>query len=267
MKIKNKKIVITGSSSGIGKAILERLAAEPTNTVIAADKNPPAGGEFAKKGNVIYFTVDLSSREGVDALFEKIESEFDTCDMFFANAGAPYYEKFDYENWDRIEKIFNLNTVSPIYTYAKYLRHLNGRPGHLVYTVSAMGEMAIPGYSLYTGTKFAMKGFQQAVRLEKPKSMKITCIYPVSTATNFFNVAGNGVNVERPFPVQSPETVAKKTVRGLERNKKQIYPCGLFLFSKVLMTVFPFVRTIYWNNEKKRLERFLARKEAESKNK
>lgn len=164
---------------------------------------------------MIPFACDLSTKEGVDALFEMMEQTFGKADIFIANAGAPYYEKFDYVNWNRVESIFELNTISPIYTYARYLEHLNGREGQLAFTISAMGEMALPGYALYAASKFAMKGFQQAVRLEAPENLKITCIYPVSTETNFFNVGGNGVKMEKPFPVQSPEAVARAAVKKI----------------------------------------------------
>lgn len=254
--ITGKKIVVTGASSGIGKEIL-RLLCEGDNQIIAvcrnASKIPDCGGK------VIPFGCDLSEKEGVDALFEKISETFDKTDLFIANAGAPYYEKYDYENWERVSDIFNLNTVSPIYTFSKYLNHLQGREGRLVYTISAMGEMALPGYALYASTKFAMKGFQQAIRLEAPKNLKLTCVYPVSTDTNFFNVGGNGIKVEKPFPVQSAEAVAKAVVSGIEKGKKNIYPCPVYLPSKVLMTVLPPVRSLYWEIEKGRLGRFLKR--------
>lgn len=263
--ITNKNIVITGASSGIGKAILDILAAGEGNKIIVACRSAAKITGFGD--NVILFGCDLSSKEGVDSLFEKIDETFDKADIFINNAGAPYYEVYDYVNWERIENIYNLNTITPTYVYAKYLKHLNGRPGHLAYTISAMGEMAIPGYALYTSTKFAMKGFQQAIRLEMPDNMKLTCIYPVSTATNFFNVGGNGIKVERPFPVQSAEGVAKATVKAIERGKKQLYPCPVYIPSKVLMTILPPVRSIYWKIERKRLDRFVARKaEAEKKN-
>lgn len=259
----NKNIVITGASSGIGRAILALLAPNDGNRIIAACRN--SGKITGFRDNVIPFSCDLSTKDGVDSLFAKIEETFEKADIFIANAGAPYYEKLDYVDWDRIESIFNLNTVAPIYTYSKYIAHLNGREGRLVYTISAMGEMAIPGYALYTGTKFAMKGFQQAIRLEKPKNLKLTCVYPVSTATNFFNVGGNGIKVEKPFPVQEPEAVAAAVVKGIENGKKQVYPCPVYLPSKVLMTAVPPVRTAYWAVEKGRLNRFLKRKEKQSK--
>lgn len=263
--IENKNIVLTGGSSGIGKAILKRLAEGSGNRILVACRT--AAGITGYGPEVIPFSCDLSSKEGVDSLFEKISETFDTVDILISNAGAPYYEKFDYVNWDRIEHIFNLNTVSHIYIYSKYLNWLDGKPGHLVYTISAMGEMAIPGYALYASSKFAMKGFQEAIRHEGHKNLKMTCVYPVSTNTNFFNVGGNGIKMEKPFPVQEPEAVADAVIKGIESGKKNVYPCPVYRPSKVLMTVVPPVKHAYMAAERQRLKRFEKRVEEAKKNK
>jgi short-subunit dehydrogenase len=262
--IRNQNIVITGASSGIGKAILEMLAAkENGNRIVAASRSIGKLTGFSE--NVTLFPCDLSTQEGVDALFEKAAALFPKIDVFICNAGAPYYERFDYENWERIERIFSLNTFAYMYSYSKYLNHLNGREGKLVYTISAMGEMALPGYALYAATKFAMKGFQQAIRIESPKNLKITCVYPVSTKTNFFEVGGAGHKVEQPFPVQTAEAVAKATIKGIERGRKQVYPCPVYLPSRFLMNVLPPVRSLYLKSQYRMLLRFLERKQNEEK--
>lgn len=262
--IANRTIVITGASSGIGKSILELLAAkENHNRIIAASRSIQKLTGFDE--NVTLFPCDLSAEAGVDALFKEAEKQFEKIDILICNAGAPYYERYDYEDWGRIEKIFSLNTFSCMYSYSKYLNHLNGREGHLVYTISAMGEMALPGYALYASTKFAMKGFQQAIRIESPKNLKITCVYPVSTKTNFFEVGGAGHKVEQPFPVQTAEAVAKATVRGIERGRKQVYPCPVYLPSRFLMNVLPPVRALYLRSQHRMLLRFLERKQNDEK--
>ena len=181
---------------------------------------------------------------------------FDKIDIFYANAGFPYYERYDYTDWERVERMFRTNTFAPMYTYSRYLRHLNGRDGHLAITVSAIGQMAMPGYAVYSASKFATQGFQQAVRTEKPDNLKMTCLYPVATDTNFFVVAADGEKFEKPFPVQKPDVVARKMVNGIERGKKYVSPCFLFAVSKVLMGVFPFVRDIYWKLEYQKLVRY-----------
>ncbi|MBQ2201951.1 MAG: SDR family NAD(P)-dependent oxidoreductase [Clostridia bacterium] len=262
--IRNQTIVITGASSGIGKSILEMLAARGNgNRIVAASRSIGKLTGFGE--NVILFPCDLSTKEGVDALFEKAAEVFPKIDILICNAGAPYYERYDYEDWRRIERIFSLNTFSCMYSYSKYLNHLNGRNGRLVFTISAMGEMALPGYALYAATKFAMKGFQQAIRIESPKNMKITCVYPVSTKTNFFEVGGAGHKVEQPFPVQTAEAVAKATIRGVERGRRQVYPCPVYLPSRFLMNVLPPVRWLYLRSQHKMLLRFLERKQNDEK--
>ena len=126
--IQHKTIVITGASSGIGKAMLEMLA-DPRNDnrIVAASRSIGKLTGFGE--NVTLFPCDLSAPEGVDALFDKAEALFDKIDVLICNAGAPYYERYDYEDWERIERIFRLNTFSPMYSYSKYLNHLNGREG------------------------------------------------------------------------------------------------------------------------------------------
>ncbi len=254
--IHNKTIVLTGASSGIGFQVLRLLSKSSDNKILAVSRHAEQLlGNSAD--NVIPFTMDVSSKEGVDAVFEKAAEVFDgkKIDLFYANAGFPYYEEFNYEDWDRVETMFNTNTFSPIYTYAKYIHHLNGRPGILAMTVSAIGQMAMPGYAIYSASKFGLQGFQEAIYLEKPKNLQMTFLYPVATDTNFFRVA-NPVPFEKPFPVQQPDVVARKMVDGIEKGKRFVSPSPLFGLSKVLMGVCPPVRTVYWGLETAKLNRF-----------
>ena len=251
----NKTIVITGASSGIGFETMKLLAKGKGNRILAVARRPEKLEGFAK--NVIPFAADVSTKEGVDSIFSRAEELFGKIDIFFANAGFPYYEAYDYVDWDRVEKIFRTNTLSPIYTYSKYLEHIGDSAGHLAMTISAMGQMAMPGYALYGATKFGLEGFQQGIRLEKPKNLTMTCLYPVSTATNFFKVAADGKKVDKPFPVQKPKVVAKKMVKALEKGKDSVFPCGMFVFAKLLMGHVPPVRKVYWGMERKKFERHL----------
>ena len=257
--ITNSNIVLTGASSGIGLETLKILSKGEGNRILAvartAEEKLKSFGE-----NVTAFNIDVGSKESVDTIFKKANEVFggEKIDIFYCNAGFPYYEEFNYTDWDRVKVMFDTNTLSPIYTYSKYIEHLNGREGKLAFTVSAIGQMAMPGFAVYSSTKFALHGFQQGIRLEMPKNCKLTCLYPVATNTNFFKVA-NPVEFEKPFPVQEPDVVAKKMVKGIEKGKKTVSPCFLFALSKVLMGVCPPVRTFYWYLEKRKLKRFKAK--------
>lgn len=251
--ITGKNIVLTGANSGIGLEVL-KLLVKGNNRVLAVDKNVGTLVKFDPE-KVIPFEMDISSQEGVDAVFAKAEESFDVIDIFYANAGFPYYEELNYTDWKRVQAIFDTNVLSPIYSYQKYIKHLDGRKGIMAITVSAIGEMAMPGYTLYSASKFAMHGFQQGVRLEMPDNVQLTCLYPVATDTNFFPVSAP-IRYKKPFPVQKPDLVARKMVAGIENGKNKVSPCTLFGLSKLLMGVCPPVRTVYWALEKRKFREF-----------
>ena len=260
--INGKNIVLTGANSGIGLETL-KLLVKGDNKILAVDLFTDKLADFDKK-KVIPMQCDVSTPENVDLIFETAIKELGSIDIFYANAGFPYYEKMDYVNWDRIDRIFKVNVYSPIYSVQKYVEYLNGRPGHMAITVSAIGKMAIPGYALYSASKFAMQGFQQGYRLELPKNLKLTCLYPIATDTGFFKKAVEGqegkVIREKPFPVQKPAHVAKKMVKGLEKGKKSVNPSKLFGLATFLFAICPPIRSFYWHLENKKLERFEAQK-------
>lgn len=253
--ISGKKIVLTGANSGIGLETL-KLLVQGNNKILAVDLRTDKLETF-DQSKVIPMQCDIGNAEGIDRIFDVAKEKLGTIDIFYCNAGFPYYEEYNYANWDRVAKLINVNTVSPIYTYGKYVEFLKGREGQFGITISAMGQMGMPGYSVYAASKFAMQGWQQCMRLEMPKSMSITCLYPVATDTGFFKAA-NPRDFKKPFPVQKPTVVAKAMVKGLERKKKYVNPCKLFILARFLFAICPPIRTIYWNMELSKFKTFIA---------
>lgn len=254
--IKNKNIVLTGANSGIGLEVL-KLLLNGSNKVLAVDLCTDVLDKM-KDPALSVLKLDVSSQVAVDDIFASAEKLFGHIDIFYANAGYPYYEVMDYTDWNRVARIFETNVFSPIYTYQKYAKHLNGKKGVFAVTVSAIGQMAMPGFTLYSASKFAMHGFQQALRFELPANIQLTCLYPVATNTNFFKAA-NRVEFDKPFPVQEPTVVARKMVAGIEKGKRTVSPCALFGFSQQLMKFAPFVRTAYWAMENRKFKKFRAK--------
>lgn len=251
--IKNKNIILTGCNNGIGLEVLKILISDG-NKVLCVDTAIDKLERFESK-NVIIFQKDVSSAKAVDEIFEKAEEVFDKIDIFYSNAGFAYYEEINYTDWDRIKRIFETNVFSPIYSYQKYIHYLDNKPGIFVFTVSVIGLLAIPGYALYSSTKFALSGFSRAIRFEKPANLQLTCIYPVATDTGFFRRA-NKIDYEKPFPVQSPEVVAKKAVAGIANGKKNVNPSVLFNLSKPFMRICPPLKAIYLASENKKFSQF-----------
>ena len=112
--INGKTIVITGSNSGIGLETL-KLLANGSNKILAVDLRTDRIEALNLK-NVFPMVCDVSTKENVDSIFAAATEKLGSIDIFFANAGFPYYETMDYVNWERIEDIFKVNVYSPIYT-------------------------------------------------------------------------------------------------------------------------------------------------------
>ena len=265
--ITGKKIVLTGANSGIGLEVL-KLLVKGDNKILAVDLKTDVIDSTFDKAKVTSYVCDVSTPENVDGIFAKATEVLGDIDIFYANAGFPYYELMDYVNWERIEKIFKVNTYSPIYTYQKFVEYKKGKPGHFVSTISAMGQLGFPGYALYAATKFAMEGWQQCMRYELPSNIKMTNVYPVATATGFFKKGtedSGGVIKRKPFPVQKATTVAKKAVKGIEKGKKSVHPCFMFTLAKPLFRICPPIKSIYMSMEKGKLVEFLESKKAANK--
>ena len=262
MRIEHTRIILTGAASGIGLAVLGTLNTYPCH-VIAVDRNEEglrAALAALPQGpaSITPYACDLSQPAAIDGLFEYATTTLGSIDLFIANAGFAYYESLEQAAWDRLEAIYRVNTIGPIYSAVK-MRELNGtRPYRVVITASAMGKLAIPGYAVYGATKAALDRFAEGYRLELDDPRKLALVYPIGTRTQFF-AAASSASTPQPWPTQTPEAVARAIIRGIERDQQSIYPSTLFRLILLLDRVFPPVRWLEQAIEKRRFERWRSR--------
>jgi Short-chain dehydrogenases of various substrate specificities len=251
MNLDGKRIVLTGASSGIGKEILNKLQNYDVN-VIAVGRN--ISKIPITNDRIIPFSCDVSKKEEVDKLFDFALTKLGGIDIFIANAGYAFCEYINEANWDHINEIFSTNVFSPIYSVEK-MRVLNRNKKYsVVITCSAVSEIPLPGYSLYCATKHAINGFGRVYRYEVKENEIISLVYPVATNTSFFKTAADRAPV--PWPLQEPEKVARSIIKGIEKEKRFIYPAKSFIFLKVLGGIFPFITSIYVNIHKKKFDKW-----------
>jgi uncharacterized protein len=236
MQIQNKNIILTGAASGIGKALLNQLLDFEGVNVIAVDLNKI---EIVSE-KVIPYVCDVSKQTEIDFLFEFALTHFSTIDIFIANAGFAYYEEINQPDWQRIEKIFQVNVFAPIYSFQK-MKALNvGREYFVMMTASAMAKLAIPGYALYGATKAALDRFEDAYRFENQDLGHLSLIYPIATKSNFFNRSTDfsRQDVPIPFPSHTPEEVAMAMIKGIQYNQTHVFPSKLFQFGRFFQKLF-----------------------------
>lgn len=235
MQIDGARIVITGSASGIGAALLKLLASYDCQ-IIAVDRDEvviPAG-----KARVESFTGDLAQPETVDSLFQHAQGSMGGIDIFIANAGFAYYERITEADWQRIEAIYRVNVMSPLYTLEK-MQALNPmQPYMVVLNASAIALLPLAaGYAHYTSTKAALHAFAETYRLEKPRNAHLLVAYPIATRTDFFSEADAPVLK----PVQRPEYVAHRILNGIQRDRKAVHPSPGFLGYLMVGRLLPFI--------------------------
>lgn len=234
MNINGKNIIITGASSGIGAALLEKLLNYNVK-IIAVARNI---NMIPDSDKVIPYSCDVSKQEEIDKLFEYAVNVFNHIDIFIANAGFAYCEEIEEANWQHTEEIYKTNVFSPIYS-AEKMRDLNrDRHYHVIITCSAVSTFPLPGYSLYCSTKAALHMFAKTYRYEMKNKGKLTLVYPVATKTNFFKRAG-GNDAPVPWPIQSVGIVANIVILGMKLNLNSIYPSILFIIGSIINRVIP----------------------------
>lgn len=240
-----RRIVLTGAASGIGRALLTQLAAQPAQ-IVAVDQD---GGRLAEslaclnspQAQISLMALDVSGPKNIEALFDHALAVMGGIDLFIANAGFALYGPLRHTSWSQLEHLFRTNALAPIYAAAK-MEQLNGpRPYKVVIIASAMAHTALPGYAAYAATKAALHRFAEAYRFELPNRRRLMLVYPIATRTGFFTAAAPWP-APLPWPVQSPERVAQAVMQGLSRQATTVYPSSTFWLYCLAERLLPWLR-------------------------
>ncbi len=246
MDTRNKKVVVTGGSSGIGLELVRELLKDGCQVVAASRtmENSKINHEKLHKKNC-----DVSLQGDIDELFDFAMGKMGDIDIFIANAGFAYYEEIKGADWEHIKKIYDTNTLSVIYSAEKMKELYPERPYNFVCVASAIGLLSIPGYAIYSSTKAALNGFANAYRYELKGGQKFQVVYPISTKTHFFD---DNEGIDPPPPVQTPEHVAGSIIKGIKKDKDRIFPSKIFYFMNRFL---PFLQRFYVRSESKKFEK------------
>ena len=192
--MKNKVIIITGASSGIGKALAFALAKKGNKLVLAGRNKEKLNAVLQKINEVnisaISIVTDVCKKEDCKNLINKCITEFGRIDVLINNAGISMRALFNESDLEVIDKVMNTNFWGTVFCTKYALPYLLQSKGSLVGVSSIAGHIGLPERSAYSASKFAMNGFLESVRSENMENdLHVLIACPGFTASNIRKAA------------------------------------------------------------------------------
>ncbi|MGG3157758.1 SDR family oxidoreductase [Priestia megaterium] len=191
---KDKVVIITGASSGIGEATAKELASKGAKLVLAArreDRLQQLQKEIEKTGGkAIYKVTDVTSHEQMEELAEYALQEFEKIDVLVNNAGVmphSFLFKKRIEDWN---KMIDVNIKGVLYGIAAVLPSMREqKSGHVINLSSVAGHVVGAGSAVYAGTKFAVRAISEGLRKEEAgNNIRSTIISPGAVQSELINL-------------------------------------------------------------------------------
>lgn len=223
--IKDKVVVITGASSGIGEATAKRLAQAGAKVVLGArheEKLAKLADEITNNGGVAaYLTTDVTSKEDNQALVDFAKDKFGKVDTIFLNAGimpSSFLSELKVDDWDRTIDInlkgvlYGIAAVLPVFKEQNY--------GQVIATSSVAGLKVYPGYAAYCASKWGVRAIMDTLRQETAQdkaNIRTTTIYPAAVHSNLISGIANSDIQKGEMAVRSQtELAADEIAKAVE---------------------------------------------------
>ena len=248
MDFKNKIVVITGASSGIGKSTAIELAKRGAHLALVArsEKNlshlKKTLSNFSIKTKI--YTCDVSSKNQSEKICKQILDDFKHVNILINNAGFAYFKTIENQSIEEIESQMNTNYFGMVYFTKNLLKNmLNQKNSHIINVASVAASFGLPGITPYCASKFAMLGFSEGLKHElKGSSVGVTVVSPIQVKTNFFNHHPSLKQFsENPTYALEKETVTKIILKAANSNKLELVVPRFVRIIIWLKHTFPFL--------------------------
>jgi short-subunit dehydrogenase len=265
-------VLITGASSGIGKATAIYFSQKGWN-VAATMRDPSKENELTAQPNIRLYPLDVTSPDSVGLAFKNIIKDFDKIDVLVNNAGFGSDGVFEAMDDEFIRKQFETNVFGLLRMTREAMKHMRpNRSGTIVQVASVGGRVAFPLYSIYHASKWAVEGFSESLQFEAEQfNIKIKIIEPGAIKTEFYGRSRAFIkstdtndydafmakivklNMETGMKGATPDSVARTIFRAVTDNSKKLrypvaYPANILLPMKRFLPAswyYAFVRKSY----------------------
>lgn len=228
----NKKIFITGATSGIGRMIAEKCI-KKGYTVYATGRNESSLLSLSEMGAKV-FQANMSNLQDID----NVCSQLPAIDVAVINAGVGIFENVFELSDEQINEMIDVNVKAPIYLTNRLSKQMiDCQSGHFIFVGSQAGKVATKKASVYAASKHAITGLANGIRMElAPFHIKVTTIFPGPIDTPFLQKADSTNNYRNTIEkfLLKPEYVATEVMKTIDRPVREVnLPRVMSLTSKL----------------------------------
>jgi short-subunit dehydrogenase len=227
--IKNKVVVITGGSSGIGTALVEDALSRGAKVAVCARNLEKLQTLFGQRDNLLCMRADVSSEGDCKAFIDGALKQWGGIDVLINNAGISMRALFEDVDLAVLKELMDVNFWGAVYCTKYALPSVLDRKGAISSVSSVAGYRGLPGRTGYSASKFALQGFMEALRTELLHTgVQVSWVSPGFTASNIRNVARSNdgsAQAETPLDeskLMTAEACARIIINGIEHHKRTI---------------------------------------------
>lgn len=229
MKLDNARVVLTGACGGIGRALSEELLARGARIGLvdrrADDLEALRARHAAAADRIEAIAADITDTAGRGRILARMQERFGGVDVLINNAGILAFTEFARHDPAAIEQLVRVNVSAPLALAQAVLPEMIARGhGQIVNVGSMFGSIAFAWHAAYSASKYALRGFSEALRRELAGSgVGVTYVAPraVRTPLNPPEVYRMAERIR--MKMDEPAKVARRIVDAIERDRKEVY--------------------------------------------
>lgn len=248
MDYKDKVVLITGASSGIGLAAAYGFARKGAKLMLCARREAPlqeACQKISALGAQCHYAVtDVANEDDVNLLIDKTMAHYGRLDVLVNNAGYGHFLPISETTSQQMQELMQVNFFGTFYATKAVLPIMRKQQsGHIIMVSSVAGKRVFRKIGgPYNVSKFAMQGFTEALRMElRDTSIKVSSVCPVTTATEFFDFSEKqtGKKAKLTGPIQTAEQVADVIVDLVAHPRAEVIMVKSLRLIFALQALFP----------------------------
>lgn len=227
--LRNRRILLTGATGGIGRQLSFQLANEGAKLALVGSdalRLQTLVSEIQQAGgSAMGIVADFTQPQAAQSVVDAAKRSLGAIDVLINNAGLQDFTVFEHQGLERIADMVQVNVTTPIQlTRCLVPDFIQARSGHIVNIGSIFGSIGFPHYATYSATKYALRGFSQALRRElADMNIDVTYVAPRAVNTQMNDVSSIQLMHASNTQLDDPELVAAFIIESIKTRRHEFY--------------------------------------------